>query len=309
MKMEVSSRNRGVDDEINPEFYREDRELNIRKGITRRSFITAAAMAVIGVPLYAAEISRHEISIERHTVRIKRLPQAFRGLRIAQVSDFHYAEFTEPYFIRDVVERVNLLQPDVVLFNGDYVTEGFFSRQHTNNFAHQCAEILSRIQCPDRFAVLGNHDSGIAKPAVMDALAIHKIPLLHNSYMPVERDGARLWIAGTGDAFWKDMDLDKAVPPASRTGNEAVILMVHEPDVLPLVARQNVDLMFSGHTHGGQIRFPFLPPMHLPPLGKRYVEGLFHLGPTQLYVNRGVGTVGIPMRFNCPPEITEITLA
>lgn len=305
MKMEVSSRNHEIDGEIDPEI----REPKIRKGITRRRFLTAAAVAVVGVPLYAAEVSRHEITIERRTIRINRLPDAFRGLHIAQISDFHYAEYTEPYFIRDVVERVNRLKPDVVLFNGDYVTEGFFSRQRTNDHAYACAEILSGIECHNRFAVLGNHDSGIAKPAVIDALAVHKIPLLYNSYMPLERNGARLWIAGTGDAYWRNMDLDEAVPPFSRTGNEPVILMVHEPDVLPLVARRNVDLMFSGHTHGGQIRFPFLPAMHLPPLGKKYIEGLFHLGPTQLYVNRGIGTVGIPMRFNCPPEITEITLA
>jgi hypothetical protein len=85
--------------------------------------------------------------------------------------------------------------------------------------------------------------------------------------------------------------------------------MVHEPDVLPLVDRYNVDLMLSGHTHGGQVRFPFLPPMHLPPLGKKYVEGLFRRRATQLYVNRGIGTVGLPVRFNCPPEIAEITLS
>jgi predicted MPP superfamily phosphohydrolase len=84
--------------------------------------------------------------------------------------------------------------------------------------------------------------------------------------------------------------------------------MVHEPDVLPLVAHRNVDLMLSGHTHGGQVRFPFVPPTHLPPLGRKYVEGIFRLGPTQLYVNRGIGTVNLPFRFNCPPEIAVLTL-
>ncbi len=83
--------------------------------------------------------------------------------------------------------------------------------------------------------------------------------------------------------------------------------MVHEPNVLPLVARYNVDLMLSGHTHGGQVRFPFIPDKS-PPLGKKYAEGTFRHGPTQLYVNREIGTVGLPIRFNCPPEITEITL-
>lgn len=283
-------------------------ERKIRKGMTRRTFLKAAGIAVIGAPLYATEISRHEISIERHNVHLDRLPDEFRGFRIVQISDFHYAEFTEPYFIRDVVERVNRLNPDLVLFNGDYITEGFFSSQRTNQFAYRCVEILNSVKCPLRYAVLGNHDSTLARPAVTDALKVHNIPLLNNAYTPIEQNGARLWLAGTGDVLYKHIDLDKAVPPPSVAGNEPVILMVHEPDVLPQVARYNVDLMFSGHTHGGQVRLPFLPPFNLPPLGRRYVEGLFRVGRTQLYVNRGVGTVGIPMRFNCPPEIAEITL-
>lgn len=283
-------------------------EQKIRKGITRRTFLKAAGIAMIGVPLYATEISRHEISIERHNVRLDRLPDELRGFRIVQISDFHYAEYTEPFFIRDIVNQVNRLDPDLVLFNGDFVTEGFFSRQRTNQFAYRCAEILSRVKCPLRYAVLGNHDSTWAMPAIIDALRVHNISLLNNAYTPIEQNGARLWLAGTGDAIYKYMDIDKAVPPPSVAGSQPIILMVHEPDVLPQVARYNVDLMFSGHTHGGQVRFPFLPPFNLPPLGRKYVEGLFRLGRTQLYVNRGIGTVGIPMRFNCPPEIAEITL-
>lgn len=283
--------------------------LERKKLFTRRTFFKAAGAAVIGLPLYAAEISRHEISIERRTIRLDRLPEQFHGLRIVQVSDFHYAEFTEPFFIRDVVHRINALKPDVVLLNGDYVTEGVFSHQRTNQFAYRCAELLSQIDCPVRYAVLGNHDSTFAEPAVIDALAVNHLPLLNNSYVPMERDGKRLWFAGTGSASCSKMRLDKAIPPAVRNGAEPVVLMVHEPDVLPLVARYNVDLLLSGHTHGGQVRFPFIPPLVLPPLGKRYVEGLFRVGPTQLYVNRGIGTVEMPVRFNCPPEITEITLA
>jgi predicted MPP superfamily phosphohydrolase len=85
--------------------------------------------------------------------------------------------------------------------------------------------------------------------------------------------------------------------------------MVHEPDMLPAVAHTNaVDLMLSGHTHGGQVRIPLLPPLMLPPLGRRYVEGLFQFGRTQLYVNRGIGAVALPFRFRCPAEITQLTL-
>jgi uncharacterized protein len=283
-------------------------EQGSRKGLTRRSFLKAAGLAVVGLPLYAAEISRHEISIERHTFYLDRLPEAFRGFRIVQISDFHYAEYTEAFFLREVVRRVNRLEPDAVVYSGDYVTIGFFSQARTKGYAYECAEILSGVECPLRYAVLGNHDSTFAEPAVTDALAIHGIKLLKNSFMPLELSGRRLWLAGSGDAVYKQMDLDKSIPPAALTDGEPVILMVHEPDVLPIAARYNVDLMLSGHTHGGQIRFPFVPPMHLPPLGRRYVEGFYCLGPTQLYVNRGIGAVGVPFRFNCPPEITEITL-
>ncbi len=279
-----------------------------KKKISRRAFLKTAGVAAIGVPLYAAEISRHEISIERRTIRIARLPEAFQGFRIVQLSDFHYGEFTEPYFLREIVRRVNRLKPDAVVLNGDYVTIGYFSKTHTINSAAPCAEILGGIECPLKYAVLGNHDTGFAESAVMDALATHHLPLLNNRFEPLERSGQRLWVAGAGDACTKKMDLNKAVPSVSVTNGEPVILIVHEPDVLPQIARYKVDLMLSGHTHGGQVRIPFVPPIHLPTLGKKYIEGLFRLGPTQLYVNRGVGTVGVPMRFNCPPEITEITL-
>lgn len=277
--------------------------------ISRRSFLKTAGVASIGFPLYAAEISRHEISLERHDILLNRLPDQFRGFKLIQVSDFHYAEFTEPYFLRDVVNRINSLNPDAVFFNGDYVTDGvLFSHARTRQFAYRCAEILSKVHCPYRYAVLGNHDSTFARPAVLDALALHGFTVLNNRYVPLERNGQRIWIAGTDDAIYRKMDLDKAIPPASVSNNEPVVLMVHEPDVLPQIARYNVGLMLSGHTHGGQVRFPFVPALHLPPLGRKYVEGIFRVGPTQLYVNRGLGTVGLPVRFNCPPEIAILTL-
>jgi uncharacterized protein len=285
--------------------------LERKKAFSRRDFLKLAGVAALGLPVYAGEISRHELSVVRLTITLPRLPEAFRGLKIAQVSDFHYAEYTEAFFIRQIVERVNLLNPDMVVFTGDYITNGFWPHQQTVKFAYECAEILSRVKCPLRYAVLGNHDCthSLYADAVTDALETHGIPVLENRSLPLERDGGRLWLAGTGDALCHEVRLDEAIPAAARKDSEPVILLVHEPDVLPEVARHGVDLMLSGHTHGGQVRIPFLPAMFLPPMGRDYVEGLFRLGPTQLYVNRGVGTVNLPFRFNCPAEITLITLA
>jgi uncharacterized protein len=282
--------------------------LERKKILSRRNFLKASGLAVVGLPLYAGEVARHELSVERRTILLPRLPEAFRGLRIVQISDFHYAQFTEGFFIKLVVDAVNRLKPDVVVFTGDYITLGLWSPQKTVDFAYSCAEMLSRVECPVRYAVLGNHDCMLGEAPVTDALVTHGLTVLDNRALPLERDGKRLWFAGTGDALCRKVNLDKAVPAALRKAGEPVILLAHEPDILPGVARYGVDLMLSGHTHGGQVRLPFLPAMFLPELGEIYVEGLYRLGSTQLYVNRGIGAVNLPFRLNCPPEITVITL-
>ena len=104
-------------------------------------------------------------------------------------------------------------------------------------------------------------------------------------------------------------NLATALPPGLRQNGETTILLVHEPDFADYAMGQQVDLVLSGHTHGGQILFPFLPPLMLPDMGTKYVHGHFRPGDgMQLYVNRGIGAVTLPFRFRCPPEITAITL-
>jgi len=266
-----------------------------------------SAASAAGMALYAGEISRHELSVEEHTVHLTRLPDAFRGMRIVQVSDFHYAEFTEAWFLREMVRRINQLRADMVVLTGDFVSFGPMPKSWARRWMPACAAILSGIACPLRYASLGNHDYSVGVRYVAAPLREHGIPVLINSSQALERDGQRVWLAGLGSVCEFGADPDRAIPRA--VSQEPVILLAHEPDILPDMARYNVDLMLSGHTHGGQVRIPFLPPIHLPPYGHRYVEGWFRSGPTQMYVNRGIGTTGVPFRLRCPPEITVITLA
>lgn len=277
--------------------------------MSRRSFLGLSAGAVGGAALYSGEIARHELSVEEHTIHLARLPDPFRGMRIVQISDFHYAEYTEAYFLREVVRRVNGLRADMVLLTGDFISYAPLPYSFARKHAPACAEILSRIECPLTYASLGNHDMVIGARYVTGPLREHGIPVLVNESLALERDGKRLWIAGLGSVCQDESRPDKGIPKAVVSGGEAGIVMAHEPDILEEIAKYNVDLMLSGHTHGGQVRFPFMPPLELPPYGKLYVEGLFRHGPTQLYVNRGIGAVGVPFRLNCPPEITVITLA
>ncbi|HEX3435400.1 MAG TPA: metallophosphoesterase [Pseudacidobacterium sp.] len=278
--------------------------------LTRRQFLGLSATAVAGFGLYVGEIARHEIDIVQRTIIINGLPEAFKGFRIVQVSDIHLREFTEPAFLKLVLHEVNALKPDLVALTGDYVSYGPIEKRRAIGWAYECGELLTRIQCPLRYSVLGNHDCIVDPDAATDALTTHGIPVLSNESVPLERDGKRIWIAGVADALEGPIrsDFAKAFPKTANADNERVILMAHEPDVAPNAAKYGYDLMLSGHTHGGQIRIPFLPAMHLPPLGQKYVEGHFQVESMQLYVNRGIGTVELPFRFNCPPEITVITL-
>ena len=276
--------------------------------LSRRTFLSLSAAGLGGLALYAGEISRHELSIEEHTISLPRLPDAFRGMRIVQISDFHYAEFTEPFFLREVVQHVNRLRPDMVVLTGDFVSYGPMPMSFSRRHAPECAAILGGIECPLRYAILGNHDCLIDPKYVVGPVEDHGIPMLINQSVALEREGKRIWLAGLGSVLCGMSHPDRAISPAIMNSGEALIVLAHEPDILPEISKYKADLMFSGHTHGGQVRIPFLPPLNLPAYGRRYVEGLFRHGPTQLYVNRGIGAVGVPFRFRCPPEITVHTL-
>lgn len=276
---------------------------------TRRNFLIGTGVTAAGLALYSGEISRHEIDIVHRSIPIANLPDSFHGYRIAQLSDIHLDEYTEPFFLERVVDKVNALSPDLVLLTGDFITHGsltFFAARHA---IRRCAEILATLSAPQRFGCLGNHDVSFNPATVIHTLAAHGIPVLVNQYLPIERTGGRLWLSAVDDPGTSHPNLDLALPEKP---DGPVILMAHEPDYADdVVAHPRgplVDLMLAGHSHGGQIRLPFLGALILPPMAQKYPEGHYRVERMQLYVNRGLGTVGLPFRLNCPPEITLLTL-
>ena len=276
---------------------------------TRRNFLIGAGATAAGVAFYSGEIARHEIDIVYRPIAITNLPAPFHGYRIAQVSDIHLDEYTEPYFLEHIVSEVNSLAPDLVLLTGDFITHGSLTFIAGNHALHRCAEVLTTLTAPLRYGILGNHDVAYNAAAVTRAMNSHGTPVLVNQYVPIERPGARLWLCGVDDPGTSHPDLDLTLPPKP---DGPVLLMAHEPDYADdVIAHPRgplVDLMLAGHSHGGQVRLPFLGPLILPPMAEKYPEGLYRFNQMQLYVNRGIGTVGLPFRLNCPPEITLITL-
>jgi len=281
--------------------------------ISRRTLLKAGLAGAAALALYASEIERHWIEVVETEVHLRGLPEAFDGLRVAQLSDIHMDEYTEPFFVREAVRRVNELEPDVVLLTGDFVSEIPRGGDFAIGAAWQCAQLLRELRCSQLYGILGNHDIVVGAHPVMEALTAHGIRMLRNGYLPIERPGGRIWLAGFDDPLCGMPDAELAIPGKIRgVAGEPLILMCHTPDyadtLLKHPAGQAVDWMLSGHTHGGQIRLPWVGATHLPALGRKYVEGWFRFGSMQLYVNRGLGTVGVPFRFDCPPEITLHTL-
>ena len=277
--------------------------------MNRRQFVAAAGVAALGLLVYSSEYERRALVIEERTIALRGLADVFHGLRVAQISDVHNDEFTDPAYLKQVVATVNGLRPDLVVLTGDYISYKPFHTRQRLRFIDPCAAVLQTIACPLRYAIMGNHDAAVNAAAVTDSLVGHGIPVLANGYTAIERDGRRLWLGGVRDVTEDHPQLDTAVPRPGIRGSDPVILLSHEPDFADAAARHGgVDLVLSGHTHGGQVRLPFVGATVLPPLGKKYVEGLFQLGPMKLYVNRGIGTVGMPIRFRCRPEISLHTL-
>lgn len=285
--------------------------------LTRRVFLKAGLLGAVGLPLYSAEIGRHWVEVTERDIVLPGLSPAFDGMRIAQLSDIHMDNFTEPFFLRHVVDRVNSLKPDAVCLTGDFVTATSKPSARLKKFAigsaWHCAGILAGLESKTRYAVLGNHDFEIGPKDISDALTANGIAVLRDAYVPIERGNARIWLAGLNDPLTGHPNPELAIPESIQNlPNEPVVLLCHAPDyadhLLAHPVGRAVGLMLSGHTHGGQICLPLLGAVVLPPLGRKYIEGWFRLGGMQLSVNRGIGAIGLPFRFNCPPEITLITL-
>ncbi len=280
---------------------------------TRRDFLRTAARlgagAAVAAGSYGAFYERQHVVVRHVEIPLTRLPEALDGLTIAQISDLHYHPQFSAGVISKAVELIRQLNPDILALTGDYVTLSEFRSEDPGaaKAASPCAKLLASLRPKlGVFAVLGNHDTFTDPVYVEGALTEHGIRVLSNQATPVEKDGERIWIAGTADALGGFPDLDAALRGLPQ--KEPVVLLAHEPDFADEAAKYPVDLQLSGHSHGGQIRLPFLPPPVLPRLGRKYPIGLRKVGPMALYTNIGLGTIGVPIRILAPPEVTLFTL-
>jgi predicted MPP superfamily phosphohydrolase len=273
---------------------------------TRREFLRwtfgAIAVSPVGVFAYGAAVGKEHYEIVEHTMTLPRLSPRLHGLRIVQLTDIHVGNFMKQDKLERYVRVVNDLQPDIVALTGDFIGS-------SPHFIPACAAALEKIKAREGvFACLGNHDYWVGAHSVADALERAGVRVLRNEAQSLTLKGAALNIAGVDDPWRGKPDFDRALSRID--ANVPTIMLCHQPDLFPASAQRAVDLMLSGHYHGGQVKLQFMgmrvSPAHLI---SEFVEGHYRRGPSQLYVSRGIGTTGPPVRLNAPPEITLLHLA
>jgi predicted MPP superfamily phosphohydrolase len=246
--------------------------------------------------------SAHALVTPEVTLRVRGLPAAFHGFRIALVSDLHGGPCVPRWWVEHLASRVEALRPDLVALAGDFVS-------HSRRDLVGLDEVLARFAAPEGVvAVLGNHDHWIGTEHVIPVLQRAGARVLVNHRLTIRRGDGMIVVAGVDDFAHGAVRLDEAldgVPPAIPR-----VLISHNPDLVEyLPPGLRVDVMLSGHTHNGQLHLPVVGPITVPSqFGAAYLQGLKRCGETQVYVSAGVGTASIPFRWGNPPELPVLVL-
>jgi uncharacterized protein len=266
--------------------------------ITRRDVLRALTAVGAGMFVGAANhgylYERHRLGVTRETLGVSGLSAGLHGLRVGFLTDLHRSHTVSHEMAMAAVVALMQERPDIIMLGGDYVTWG--NRQ----FVEPAAEALGHLSAPHGiFAVLGNHDDDRDMPA---ALSAKGITVLRDARTRILINGEALDIAGI--RYWTRKTTD--IARVLRGVGTDVIMLAHTPSRLPEVAALAVPLMLSGHTHGGQIVLPGIGAVAAREFP--IIAGSGRREGTAAFVSRGVGTVYIPVRLNCPPEVAVLTL-
>ena len=259
-----------------------------------KTLVATGIGATTGAGAYGALYERDAIGLTSVEVPVADLPPGLAGLRIGLMTDVHRSRWVSA---EDVAAAVTLLlaaAPDLIVLGGDYVTWG------DPAFVGPAAEALSALSAPHGvFGILGNHDSD---REMADALSDKRVQMLKDARTRLTINGEPLHLAGL--RYWTRRPADVASVLRGATGT--VVLLAHDPRRLRDAAALHVPLVLSGHTHGGQVVLPGIGPL----AARRFpiVSGIGRQGRTSIFVSRGVGTVYVPIRINCPPEVAIVTL-
>ena len=261
----------------------------------------AALVGAAGVSAYGGVVEAWDYEVTETAVPVKGLPERFEGFRIVQVSDVHHGRLVSLDEVRRVVSLANAARADMVALTGDYTTS-------YREYIEPCAEALGELNAPEGvWAVLGNHDHNTDAALTRQALKRRGVEVLTNANTTLRRGADVLQLAGVDDWGWGVADYEKALRGVDVS--RPSVLLAHEPRALDEPETRGVSLILSGHTHGGQVRLPFVgAPAAYVFKHLNYLRGMYENNGTRLYVSRGTGMIGVPVRVGARPEVAVLRL-
>lgn len=279
-----------------------DRRTFLKRGIG--SLITLFGLSGGGY-FYAKELEPRMIKFQHELIQSKKIPPSFDNFKIAQFSDTHIGFHYTVDQLSELIEKINANHPDVIVFTGDLV-------DNPNEFDAYTSiqEKLKRLDAPyGKFWIYGNHDhGGYGTEIIKKVMKESDFHLLQNSHTVIEKGADRFILAGIDDVMLGKPDLTVALDQVNH--ELFTILLAHEPDYADIASKYPIDVQLSGHSHGGQVRLPWIGDLYTPDYAEKYVKGKYMLNKDTftLYVNSGIGTTRLPYRFLCKPEIHIFTL-
>ncbi len=278
--------------------------------ISRRRFLGGVSIAAVGTFGYARFFEAERLQVSHHTVPLA--GGARRPLKLLHLSDLHASGVVGLDYIESAIDRALAWRPEVICVTGDFITQRF---EHAADYARILKKLSEAAPC---FATLGNHDGGVWAGEhgghadirwISDVLRDSKITLLHNAAARWSAGEWTLQFVGVGDTWAENFEPERAFRAATDGDDHSTILLSHNPDTKDALAAHRWNLMLSGHTHGGQLRVPWLGATPFAPVrDQRFVAGLRPWNERWIHVTKGIGSV-FGVRINCPPEISCLTLA
>ncbi|MFQ5903663.1 MAG: metallophosphoesterase, partial [Candidatus Binatia bacterium] len=286
-----------------------------RRDFLKKGVGMAAAAAPFLISGYGVLLGRGRFQVEHFDLPLNGLSAARSQLSIVHLTDIHVGPFMPEEELAAYVEAVNRLEPDIIALTGDFVSG------HAGEIA-PCVNTLSGLRARyGIFACMGNHDIYVGADDELTRLFGQKgVRVLRNDAVPIRIKNTTLNILGIDDLRWGKPDLSRALKVTQGEPGEVRFLLSHRPEVFPDAARRGLDVVLSGHYHGGQVKLtPDQKGLSIARLITPYAEGLFHLSRrfhasgagaknAVLFVSRGIGITGLPIRINCPPQIAHLRL-
>lgn len=280
--------------------------------MNRRSFLKKAfggMLTLIGLGggsyVYAREVEPNMLHNNHQKIVSANIPPAFKNFKIIQFSDTHVGFHYTIDQLEQLVLTINNEAPDVIVFTGDLIDE-----PQSYMLTDQLIETLQTLQAPHgKYWIYGNHDhGGYGTQIVKDIMDQAGFTLLKNSHIFIQQQNEHIVLAGIDDVMLGNPNVAKALEGVDP--NLFTILLAHEPDFADVAATYPVNLQLSGHSHGGQVRLPFIGHLYTPAFAEKYIQGKYMLQNDHmaLYVSRGIGTTRLPFRFLCKPEFYTFTL-